>query len=265
MEMEFEGLMAQRNKSIIMHPDGHGRNILPGNLVIKENAKTGAKKKVLLEHALGYFWALKDLSLTDKKPVLSNETLVPAAEAEKFPALKNLVNLQKEAVDIPDFFVRNNRSKDANVQCTLVAICCRDFGAQLLPTWIEPFDKALCNGKDADRFEVVRITINEGWITKLLSPFILSGTKKNVPEKDHPNTLLYYGDAEKWRDILRIHNTYTGYVFLVDGIGRVRWAGSGEGSDEEVLSMIKFAKELTQPTGKATPSSKPRIGRRVPR
>ena len=30
----------------------------------------------------------------------------------------------------------------------------------------------------------------------MLSPFILSGTKKNVPAKDHANTLLYYGDAE---------------------------------------------------------------------
>ena len=42
-----------------MHPDGHGQHILPQNFVIKTNPKTGAEKKVLLEHALGYFWALK--------------------------------------------------------------------------------------------------------------------------------------------------------------------------------------------------------------
>lgn len=266
-EIEYEGLIAQRNKNIIMHPEGHGKNILPGNFVIKKDPKTGAEKKVMLEFALGYFWAMKELSLTDKKPILSNETLIPAAESEKFPSLKELVNLHEEVVDIPDFFTRNNRSKDANVQCTLVAISCKEFGAQLLPSWTEPFDKALREGKDADRFEVVRITINEGRIVKLLSPFILSGTKKNVPEKDHTNTLLYYGDAEEMRDILRMHNIYTGYVFLVDGIGRVRWAGSGEGSDEEVQSMINLAKELTRPQGRVAHKKQslgPRVGKKIP-
>ena len=101
---------------------------------------------------------------------------------------------------------------DANSQCTLVAISCKEFGAQLLPSWTDPFEAAFCNDNSAaaaaanDRYEVVRITINEGRIAKLLSPFIVSGTKKKVPEKDHANTLLYYGDAEELRDILRMHN-----------------------------------------------------------
>ena len=211
---------------------------------------------------------IQELTLTDKKPILSNEAIIPAGEAEKFPSLKELVNLHEEVVDIPDFFTRNNPSKDANAQCTLVAVSCKEFGAQLLPSWTEPFDNTLCSGVDADKYEVVRITINEGRIAKLLSPFILSGTKKNVPEKDHANTLLFYGDAEEMRDILRMHNIYTGYVFLVDGIGRIRWAGSGTGSDEEVQMMIKFAQDLTkQPKGAARPkqSPGPRVGKKVPR
>ena len=104
----------------------------------------------------------------------------------------------------------------------------------------------------------------------MLSPFILSGTKKNVPAKDHANTLLYYGDAEEFRDILRMHNIYTGYVYLVDGIGRVRWAGSGKGSDEEVQNMMSIAKELTRtPPERVTHAHKkqlpgPRVGKKVP-
>ena len=94
-------------------------------------------------------------------------------------------------------------SKDANSECTLVAISCKEFGAQLLPSWTDPFERVLCNGnEDSDKFKVVRITINEGRIAKLLSPFIRAGTKKKVPEKDHANTLLYYGDAEDMKDIL---------------------------------------------------------------
>ena len=159
-------------------------------------------------------------------------------------------------------------SKDANAKCSLVAISYKDFGARLLPSWTDLFEDALCNGKDAGRFEVVRMSINEGRMARLLSPFIVSGTKRNVPEKDHANTLLYYGDAGEMRDILRMHNEFTGYVFLVDGIGRVRWAGSGEGSHEEVQSMIEMAKLLTSPPIRAAkqkqlPPSGPRVGRKV--
>jgi ATPase complex subunit ATP10 len=160
-------------------------------------------------------------------------------------------------------------SKDANAQCTLVAISSKEFGARLLPSWVEPFEKALCNtsNDNFNRYEVVRITINEGRINRWLHPFILSGTKKKVRIEDHSKTLLYYGDAEEMRDILRMHNLYTGYVFLVDGIGRVRWAGSGEGSDDEVQSMIKFAMELTTPPPPRIPPPKrfptPRVGKKL--
>ncbi|KAL3764898.1 hypothetical protein ACHAW5_003547 [Stephanodiscus triporus] len=270
-EEEYEELIARRNKTIVMHPLGHGQHILPGNFVVKKHPKTGAEKKVMLEHALGYFWAFKELSLTDNKPIISNETVIPAAEAETFPTLKELVNLYEEVVDIPDFFTRNNRSKDANSQCTLVAISCKEFGARLLPSWIDPFEMALRGNDedDADRYEVVRITINEGRVAKLLSPFIVSGTKKRVPTADHYNTLMYYGDAEEMRDILRMHNIYTAYVFLLDGIGRVRWAGSGEGSATEVDSMIKIARNLVQPSStrvapRQKQASTPRVGKKVP-
>lgn len=47
--------------------------------------------------------------MTDNKPILSNEQIIPAAEAENFPELKELVTLNEEVVDIPDFFTRHNR------------------------------------------------------------------------------------------------------------------------------------------------------------
>lgn len=58
-DAEYQGRLARRNKNIRMHPEGHGQHILPGNFVIKKHPKTGAERKVFLEHALGYFWAFK--------------------------------------------------------------------------------------------------------------------------------------------------------------------------------------------------------------
>lgn len=165
---------------------------------------------------------------------------------------------------------------DANAQCTLVAISCKEFGSRLLPSWIDPFEAALLRDIDEDdaerKYEVVRITLNEGRMARLLSPFVASGTKKNVPAADHSRTLLYHGDAEATRDILRMHNVYTAYVFLLDGMGRVRWAGSGSGSETEVGNMIDIARDLVRPsspTMRVAPRQKqtsaPRLGKKIPR
>jgi len=165
-------------------------------------------------------------------------------------------------VDLPEFVI--HESKDATAQCTLVAISYKDFGAKLLPSWTTPFTHTLRTGKHAeeDKYQLVRISINQGWMAKvLLRPFIVSGTKNAIPKEDHPNTLLYFGDAPEMRDVLRMHNPYTGYVYLVDGIGRVRWAGSGEGSEEEVQTMIQCARDITKPV-KVVVRPGPRVGKK---
>jgi ATPase complex subunit ATP10 len=268
----------------------------------------------MLEFAYGHFWALKELSLTNNKPILSNDVVIPAVQAEVFPTMTGLINLHNEVVNIPQFFTRYNRTSDELAHCTLVAISSKEFGAQLLPSWIDPFEKALIhpasrhdyvgnsddNGSNSgsdnnsnnnyntdsnsndSRYEVVRITINEGRIAKLLSRFITSGTKKNTPPSDHHTTLLYYGDdTDNIRDILRMHNIYTSYVFLLDGIGRIRWAGSGAGSESEVQNMISIARNLVhqkktalssntttlshRTKSTAATSSTPRVGKKLPR
>ena len=56
---EYERQRLRRNKNIHMHPAGTGKDILPGNYVIKVNERTGVERKVILEHEKGYFWALR--------------------------------------------------------------------------------------------------------------------------------------------------------------------------------------------------------------
>lgn len=70
--------------------------------------------------------------------------------------------------------------------------------------------------------------------------------KKNTHPKEHDSTLLYFGsDIDDFRDILRMHNLMTNYVFLVDGLGRVRFASSGEASPLELERVITFAEDLS--------------------
>ena len=239
----------ERIQDIQMNPNGLGRKILPGNLVIKQ--VRDEERKIMAERALGNFWMMQDLNKTDNKPIITNETLIPEAQAQLFPSLGDWTTLEEgtQAVqEVPDFFLRNNRAEDAKAQCTLVAICFKQFGAQMLPTWTVPFQDAF---RGNNRVEVVHLNITEGWFLSKLSRYLKSSARKHTPKEQWPTTLLHYAsdtddpELATFKDILRMHNTLTAYVYLLDGLGRVRCAASGRASQEEVNRLISFAKDLT--------------------
>ena len=137
-------------------------------------------------------------------------------------------------------------ANDATAQCTLVAISFKHFGYQMLASWTEPFQEAF---QGNGRVEVVTLSITEGWfLSTFLSSFLTQGARRNTPPERLGETLMYYGNEDAladFRDTLRMHNTLTGFVYLLDGLGRVRFAGSGTASQEESEQLIEFAKELT--------------------
>ena len=239
-------LYGQRHDGIGVHPDSISSLILPGNFVFKKTRR-GKIKKIYTELVHGYFWMIKDLERSNEKPIQSNELLIPREHAKVFPYLPGLESVSGNIrAAMPDYILRKNRSKDAAAQCTLVAISFRDHGYRLLPSWLDPFQEALA-GKD--RVELVRLNLSEGWFNKyILGRVIRYLTRRNTPAAEQDSTFLYSGGSgalEPFRDALRMHNLLTGYVFLLDGLGRVRFAGSGSATEEEVERLVRFAKELT--------------------
>jgi ATPase complex subunit ATP10 len=229
-----------------MNPEGHSARILPGGQYVEKQVRN-EQRKVLVERAFGNFWMMTDLKKTDNKPVLSNEHLISEDTAQDFPSLSHWTTLNDGTeVNVPEFFVRNNRAKDASAQCTLVAIAFTHFGAQMLPSWTTPFNVAFAIN---NRVEVVHLSITEGWfVSKFLRPLLTLSARSNTPPQQQSTTLLHYGSADSlstFKDTLRMHNTLTGYVYLLDGRGRVRFAGSGNASCDEIDRVIAFAKEIT--------------------
>jgi ATPase complex subunit ATP10 len=191
----------------------------------------------------GNFWMIKDLKQTGEKPILANKSLIDEQDAKLFPTVTGAMSLSGKSVDFPAHFVRKNRSKDTEAQCTLLAISFRDFGFQQLPSWLDPFNAEFGSN---DRVETLKINVANGWFDRyLLRPLITTLTKRNTDPKDHENTFLYYGNTDQLCDALRMRNLLAGYIFLLDGLGRVRFAGSGVATDKEVNTLISLTKKLT--------------------
>jgi len=231
-----------------VNPESVGDSILPGGeYCIKRDPRTEKDRRVLLERKYGFLWMMADLAKTKSKPTFSNTALIPETEAEVFPTFGDCCEMENdEDVILPEYFLRDNRANDPSAQCTLVAISYKDHGNKLLKSWTEPFEQFY--GVGQNRAKVMRLFITEGGFMK----FLLVGVqKRSIRSNTNPEllsqTLVRFGSDGilQLNDALRMHNTLTGYVFLLDGLGRVRFAGSGEASENEVQNLIKFAKELT--------------------
>lgn len=252
--VDYEGIdsftrmeMEKRHKGITMNQNSISQYILPGEKIVKTNQKTGVKKMLAIERSMGYFWYLKDLTETDGKPILSNQELIPTEIAQVFPPLNEQNNGSLKTLDgkeesLPHYFMSGNRSKDPSAFCTLVGVAFTDFGNKMLPSWMDPFEQTF--QKDTNRIKTAWLSINEGATFYLLKHFITKASLNKVPMERRNRTLLFFGSCPEMRDVLRMHNTKTGYVFLLDGLGRVRFAGSGKANSEELENLFRMTKEL---------------------
>jgi ATPase complex subunit ATP10 len=253
----------RRHTGILMDPAGYSARILPGGrYIIKVNKATGEGKRVLIERVFGFFWMIKDLRLTNNKPIMSNPSLIPPHKAKVIPQLHGINTLlqddKHELVSLPDHILQkqqqhisksSNTSNRKGVGCTLLAVSFKQFGFDMLPTWINPFQEQIAvPSKRHSTAKVINlhITLNGGlFYTYIIKPMMLKKFRSTTKVEDYDSTLLHFGsDPKEFRDALRMHNTLTGYVALLDSLGRVRWMSSGKATEEEITSLIQCAKEL---------------------
>jgi len=162
---------------------------------------------------LCYLWiGLQDLKKSNEKPILSSTKLVPEKKAKVFPTLRNLqalsASMSSSKIQIPDHFLRKNRSRDPRAQCTLVAVSFRDYGYQKLSSWLSPFrDELLLDSSTRDRVEIFKVNISDGFLNKWVLKGIIHGLmRRNTAKEEHDHTLLSFGgsaELDNFRDALR--------------------------------------------------------------
>lgn len=89
--------------------------------------------------------------------------------------------------------------------------------------------------------QIVRVNIEDQailkyWIIRAMAPWI----RKTLPEADWDKYFtLRTGITDEIRECIGFLNSKVGYVYLLDGDCRIRWAGSGQAESEEAESLAK--------------------------
>ncbi|KAI1501758.1 ATP10 protein-domain-containing protein [Biscogniauxia marginata] len=99
--------------------------------------------------------------------------------------------------------------------------------------------------EDKDRAQLVRVNIEENWLKAMLIRLFMGSIRRQVGE---PNWGRYFvvrkGISDEIRERIGLLNSKVGYVYLLDGDCRIRWAGSGPSEDHERQGLVKGLRKL---------------------
>ncbi|KAE8711384.1 vacuolar protein sorting-associated protein 41-like protein [Hibiscus syriacus] len=217
--------------------------------------KLASKKEIEKERARladelnrGYFDDLSELKQHGGKIATANKILIPAIAAKKFPAVDVIYSDGRES-KLPVTFDGNggDASKLAAPKACLVCLSFRANSQAWISFSIKPFYEAFSESKNVRLYEVSFI---DSWLLCLnpIKQLLLRFMRKSSNGEDTLQRHIVYsfGDHYYFRKELKILTLLTGYIFLLDKFGRVRWQGFGLAKQEELSSLLSCTTVLLE-------------------
>lgn len=128
---------------------------------------------------------------------------------------------------------------------------------------LHQFMKSYRPAREGNLARFVNINVEENWLKAWMIRLCWGKLQKEFPTEQHETYFLNRrGLHYEIRDALGIWNSKVGYVFLVDGQCRVRWAGNGDARDDEKRSLVSCLRRLVD---EATGTQRLRVRREEPR
>ncbi|XP_020097697.1 mitochondrial ATPase complex subunit ATP10 isoform X2 [Ananas comosus] len=222
------------------HPHPHAlalaRSFLDLHKMGSREAIEKEKTRLSDELSRGYFADISEIRQNGGKIALANKTIIPAAAAVNFPNLE---------VSVPDgrklklpASSGEKQTDTSEMPIPLASLLCLSFRAssqRMAESWSLPFvDAFSASGK----IQIYEVSFIDSWLLSLgpVKHLFLKIMKKS----SNPQRQIVYafGDNYDFRKKLQILNLLTGYIFLVDRVGRIRWQGFGSATEEELSSLL---------------------------
>ncbi|KAE8733078.1 vacuolar protein sorting-associated protein 41-like protein [Hibiscus syriacus] len=217
--------------------------------------KLASKKEIEKERARladelnrGYFDDLSELKQHGGKIAKASKILIPAIVANKFPAVDVIYSDGRKS-KLPITFDGNgsDASKLAVPKACLVCLSFRANSQAMVDSWSKPFYEAFSESKNVQLYEVSFI---DSWLLCLnpIKQLLLRFMRKSSNGEDtlQRHVVYSFGDHYYFRKEFKILNLLTGYIFLLDKFGRIRWQGFGLAKQEELSSLLSCTTVLLE-------------------
>lgn len=205
--------------------------------VFNKEARAKETERLRDELNRGYFDDFKNLKESGGKLAVASTSLTPIAASPKFPTLEVHVPKGGPSLTLPL----------ENSNATLVCMAFRASAQPMVVSWSSPFAQSFHGSPSMNVFEVsvIESSVLSFWPIKRLLLRIVRSSEMEV--KGLERKVVYtFGDTYEFRKALGVPNLLSGYAFLVDGKGRVRWRASGMATKEELESMNSCTTRLLQ-------------------
>lgn len=148
-----------------------------------------------------------------------------------FPTLSSTA-LDGRKVTLPD---------DCTDHVTLVFIAFRREAQSMIDSWAEPFEEVF--GADP-RVLVYEVPMIGSLTGRLMGGFIDAGMRSGIPDARHRYVVTWYGNSERYKNILGMDDLSAAYLFLLDKNGRIRWRGKGFSDSISLQELIGMTRTL---------------------
>ncbi|KAL3700332.1 hypothetical protein R1sor_018354 [Riccia sorocarpa] len=217
--------------------------------IFSKEAREKERARLADELNRGYFDDFKELKKTGGKVASASQNLLPAVGAVQFPKLTTYDTRGGTVIlPISDAAVSATGQTSGPKQATLVCLAFRASAQSMIESWTTLFRTSFHSSQNVELFHV---SVVDSWFLSLrpVKSILLRTMRSPVLStgSEPPGKALYsFGDSYYFRKQLGIPNVLSGYVFLLDKKGRVRWRASGFATSEELASMISCIERLLE-------------------
>lgn len=192
----------------------------------------------------GYFADISEMKKHGGKIGIANKIIIPAMAAVKFPGLEvNCSDGRTLRLPINSSGNDVDASKSVVPKATLLCLSFRASSQAMVDSWSKPFLETFGNSEKVSLYEVSFI---DSWLLSCspIKRLLLRIMKKPKPDEKKSvlrRQIVYsFGDHYYFRKELKIMNLLTGYIFLLDNFGRIRWQGFGLATQDELPDSLKI-------------------------
>ncbi|CAA3032281.1 mitochondrial ATPase complex subunit ATP10 isoform X1 [Olea europaea subsp. europaea] len=196
----------------------------------------------------GYFADISEMKQHGGKIAVANKIIVPAMTAMKFPVTE-VSYPDGISIKLPITSENVNTAKSDVPKASVLCLSFRASSLAMVDSWSIPFLDAFGQSKNVQLYEVSFI---DSWLLTRnpIKKILLRIMRKSKPAERNnivQSQIVYsFGDHYDFRKELKILNLLTGYIYLIDKLGRIRWQGSGFATPDELSSLVSCTSFLLE-------------------